>query len=415
MLASGLSALYPQKATAIGDYRDTLEKAVSGQDEPVIADRDSWSVYVGDQLSYDTNLFRLPSNVDLTTLVGPNASREDHINTASVGFDGQWSIGRQVVDLDLRADENRFAHNDHLNNVSGNDKLVWSWRVGSQLSGQAGTYYYSSLASFVNANAYTRNQINSTTYYGTARYQVGPHWALYAGVLESQIDLSAVASKSNNNRSKIVHLGTELATGIGSSAGFEYRFTDVTFAHGFVSNGLDSTTNYREDLGRFLFKYAISAKTALDANAGYLKRNYVSTVIPSFSGEVWHVGFQWQPTDKTQLLFEGWRKLQAYLTAQTEYFVSKGVSLSPVWKTSEKLSCSFVFSWEDQDYAGLSSALLGTVNRRDTVTAGQAGVVYTPIKAITVNLSYRHELRNSNEAQFKYDDNVALAGLTFRF
>ncbi len=209
MLASGLSALYPQKATAIGDYRDTLEKAVSGQDEPVIADRDSWSVYVGDQLSYDTNLFRLPSNVDLTTLVGPNASREDHINTASVGFDGQWSIGRQVVDLDLRADENRFAHNDHLNNVSGNDKLVWSWRVGSQLSGQAGTYYYSSLASFVNANAYTRNQINSTTYYGTARYQVGPHWALYAGVLESQIDLSAVASKSNNNRSKIVHLGTE--------------------------------------------------------------------------------------------------------------------------------------------------------------------------------------------------------------
>jgi exopolysaccharide biosynthesis operon protein EpsL len=414
-VAWGLLAFYSQTASAIGDYRDTLEKSVSGQDEPVTADRDAWSVYVGDQLTYDTNLYRLPTNVDLTTLVGPNASREDHINTTSAGLDGQWTIGRQIVDLDLRADDNRFARNSDLNNVSGNDKLVWSWRVGSQLAGQVGTYYYRSLASFVNTTTYTRNLINSTAYYGTARYQVGPHWALYAGVLESQIDLTAVASKSNDNQSKIVHLGTELATRIGSSIGWEYRFTDVTFPHSVVANGLDSTTNYREDLGRFLFKYAISDKSSIDANAGYLKRDYVSTLIPSFSGDVWHVSFQWQPTGKTQLLVEGWRKLQAYLTAQTEYFVSKGVSLSPVWRPSEKLGFSFVFLWEDQNYAGSRSNPPGTENRHDSVSAGQVGVVYSPIKAITVNLSYRHELRNSNEAQFKYYDNLALAGITFRY
>jgi len=414
ILSWAVLALCPQIACALGDYRDILDKALTGQEELPTFDRDTLSVYARDQYSYETNLYRLPANVNIASVVGPRATGEDHINSASLGLDGQWNVGRQILGLDLRADDNRFTRNGNLDNTSGNDKFLWDWRVGDQFSGEAGAYYYSALASFVNSDTYTKNLISSDGYYGTARYQVGPRWAVYAGLLESQVDLTAEASKSNNNRSKIVQLGTELTIGPSSSVGWEYRFTDLAFPHTDLINGSGALTDYKEDLGRFLLKYAISDKTSLDANAGYLKRDYVNSNIPSFSGDVWHIALQWLPTDRTQLLIEGWRHLQVYLTAQTEYFVSKGISLSPVWTHSEKLNIAAVLSHDNQNYADSGLGIVGIQNRRDTVTAGQVAVTYAPFKAVTLTFSYRHELRNSNEAQFKYDDNLVLAGVMVR-
>jgi len=89
---------------------------------------DVFTPFVADALSYDSNLYRLPASVtNLTTLpgLGPQATREDYMNSASAGLDAQWLLGsRQRINLDVRVDDNRFRHNDDLNNISTNDQLI---------------------------------------------------------------------------------------------------------------------------------------------------------------------------------------------------------------------------------------------------------------------------------------------------
>ncbi len=401
------------------DYRDTLDRAVSAPDEADASlQHDRLDFFVADALAYDSNLFRLPASItDLTTVVGPNASRKDYSNSASAGLDAQWLVGnRQSIDLDLRVDDNRFHRNDNLNNISSNDRLVWNWGVGGVITGQLGADYNRYLASFVNTDVYRRNVINQSEYFAAARFQLGPRWALFGGLLQANNSLSAAQSTVNNSHRKSVDLGAELATSAANTIGFDYRYTDSRYPNSYILNGISFDPDYREDRARILAKYVVSEKTVIDASAGYLKRAYPNTVIGSFSGDIWRASLQWQPTPKTQFVVAGWRQLQADLTADTDYYVSRGGSISPVWIASEKVSLSFLVSRDDRSYIGSNpGAVITSQARRDAVTTEQGTITYTPIRALILVVTYGHEHRGSNQSIFQYNDDRASAGLTFKF
>jgi exopolysaccharide biosynthesis operon protein EpsL len=405
-------------------YRDTLEKAVDPPGDIVVDAGKFLDVFAADQESYDNNLFRLNRATDVTTLIGPNASRQDHINTVSAGLDGQWTPGRQIVTLDLRVDDNRYAQNNDLNNVSSSDRLIWNWSVGSLLSGQAGADFTRSIAGFVNSNVYSRNLVDQAEYFAGARYQIGPHWAIFGGIIEADTSLTAVASKGDDSNRKSGEGGVEYATSAQNSFGFEYRYTDATYPNTTVSNGAATFPNYHEDRERFFIKYGISDKTQLNASAGYLNRDYPNHSVGAFSGNIWRASLQWQPRDRTQIVVGGWRELHAYLTADSDYYVSNGFSASPVWLVSEKVNISMQLSSEKQNYIASSGTVVSPTGtsavgpRQDKLVAEQAVVTYAPLKYLTVNLTVRHEQRNSNaanEPNFSYNDTLASVGVTGKF
>jgi hypothetical protein len=151
----------------------------------------------------------------------PGASKEDSYNTASVGGDGQLALDRQVLNLDLRADENRFNHNTVLNNTSYNGTALWNWRVGGHYSGQAEMDYSHSLASFDETRYLWRDLVNTAHYYGSARYQVGPSWALYGSINDSNITHSAQAAQFQNFRTTAGSGGIEYATRTNDTVAFQ--------------------------------------------------------------------------------------------------------------------------------------------------------------------------------------------------
>ncbi len=397
-------------------YRDTLQKAVDPPGDIDVDAGDFFNVYAADQESFDNNLYRLPSSVtDVSGIVGPNASRQDHINTSSAGLDGQWNLGRQIIAVNLRADDNRYARNADLNHVSTSDKVVWNWALADSLSGQVGADYTRSIGSFVNTNVYSRNLVSQAEYFGGARYQVGPRWAIFGGVLQANTRLSALTSRANDSDRKSVEFGTEYATGAKDSIGLEYRYTDSTYINTAVAAGSPLSPNYKEDRARVYLIYAISDKTLINASAGYLRRDYPSHAIGGFSGAIGRASLQWQPSEKTQIVAVGWRELHAYPTAESDYYVSDGVSVSPIWTASEKVNVSILLSSEKQDYLGspLLTAVAGS--RHDKLFAEQASAIYTPIKYLILNFSIRHEQRSSNQNQFEYNDSLAAIGVTVKF
>ena len=406
------------------EYRDPLDIAVTPIEEVAGVERtDTLSLYVGDKITYDDNIYLLPRSVtDLTTLtgIGSNPDRKDYIDTISGGMDSEWLAGaRQSFDVGLHVDYNRYFRNQNLSNVSSNDRVAWNWGLGDALSGKVGVDYQRLLAGFSNTVVYSRDIVNRTDYFGSMRYQVGPRWGIFGGLLGTEYSVSAAQGAFNNSKSKGVDVGADFSTDT-NRIGFDYRYNDSRAQNSAVLNGVVFDPDYREDRARVLLRYALTEKTLVDASAGYLKREYPSTAIGSFAGDIWRAALQWQPTPKTQLLLGVWRQLDADLTSQTDYFVDKGVSLTPQWIASEKITFSAVIARDTNDYVG--SNPIGpipvapiTEARRDTITAETVNMAYTPIRAIMITVSANHSTRNSNISQFHYNDIQGNVNIVYKF
>jgi putative beta-barrel porin BBP2 len=421
---SSASLIGRTAGAAIIDYRDTLDVAVAAPDEIDPALRTNrLDLYAGDQFAYDSNVFRLPANVDLFGLpgIGNNPSRSDYINSATGGMSAVYLVGqRQSFDVDLSATDNRYIRNSDLDNVSSSDKVAWNWGFGNALSGQVGADYLRQLAGFINTQIYSRDVLQREEYFASSRLQVGPRWTVFGGILGAKQELSNQQALFNNSSAKAVDFGFDFATNAANLVGFDYRYTDNRSPNAAELNGIVFDPDYREDRARLLVKYAITDKTTIDASAGYLKRQYPSTAIGSFSGEIWRATLLWQPTAKTQLFASTWQNLAADFTAQTDYYRSRGVTVSPIWTASEKIQLTVAVSYEHQDYLGSNPPgnLLGEVqpsNRRDNINSQGATLTYTPIGPLNFTFSLSHEKRDTNATVFGYNDVRASAGVIWKF
>ena len=340
------------------------------------------------------------------------------------GLDGEWLTGaRQSVDVDLSADYNRLllARHGLLDYVSSNDQVAWNWGLGDALSGKVGVDYLRVLGGFANTEVYSRDIVSRADYFDSLRYQVGPRWGLFGGVMGTDYSVSADQATFNNSRSKGAEVGADFSTET-RRIGFDYRYNDSRAPNSAVLNGVVSRSGLpggtRAGADALL---ALTEKTVFDGSAGYLKRDYPSTAIGSFAGEIWRASVQWQPTPKTQVLFGVWRQLDADLTSQTDYFVDKGVSIAPQWTASEKITFSARVSRDNENYVGanpIGNIAIGPVSqpgRRDTLTAETASMLYTPISAIQITASASHATRDSNIPQFHYNDLQANINVTYKF
>jgi hypothetical protein len=406
------------------EYKDPLDIALTPLEEVAAEQRtDRLILYVGDTYTYDDNIYRLPSSVSVLTGlpgIGPDPSRHDSMETVTGGLDGAWLTGaRQSVDLSLHVDDNRFFRDKDLDNVSTNDRVAWNWGLGSALSGMLGADYSRLLGGFVNVQVYSRDIVNRADYFGSMRYQIGPRWGIFGGLLGTTYSVSSAQATYNNSTSKGGEVGADFTTEL-NRIGFDYRYNDSRAPNSANVNGVLFNPDFREERARVLFRHVLSEKTIFDASAGYLKREYPTAAIGSFSGEVWRASLQWQPTPKTQLLFGAWQQLSADLTSQTDYFVDKGQSITPQWTPSEKITVSASVAHDTNAYIG--SNPVGPIPidflaqaRHDSETSETLSLVYTPIRAIVLTFSAAYIKRDSNVPAFQFNDFTGSVNVAYKF
>lgn len=381
---------------------------------------DSLDFFVADKYTVDDNLFRLPASPTyLITYVGPNASREDHINIVSAGADAQKSWNRQIFLLNVEVDNNRYARNRELNATTGNGSFLWNWQAGAYWAGQAGITYNRFIPNFQNSLFYGHDTISSRESFGKATFQGGPHWAFSGGVSETDTSHSNTALRADDFKSKSESLGVHYFTLAEGSIGWDYIHSAGSFSSAGVFNSAAYDRDFSNNSARFSAKYALSGSTVFSASAGYLNHKNPSTDIGAFSGDVWRVGLDWRALAKLQVIFAGWRDLYAYLDAQSAFFVSKGFSVAPTWTPRDKITFTLLASHETHDFLGAGDGAPDVIPqfdaRRDRVTSEQLSVAYTPRQALKLKLSAQHQQRESNVQRFVFDDNLFAADLTFTF
>jgi hypothetical protein len=386
--------------------------AAAAADEDTDEDVRPLTVYALARSTYDDNLYSLPPNVSVAEVgLGPGASRADWIETGAVGMNGLWQLGYQLFLLSLRGDYNSFNDNDALNNVATDDKLQWTWRVGSRLSGKLYGSYNQALASFANNHFYQKDILHNAAQYGELDWEVGPHWVLKATGRRATTSHSADELSNDDYLSRAGTFGLDYYTSRDDSFGWEYRRLHGSFPdHPFTASSL-ADRPYFEDSGNFHLSYQLTGKTSIEGSVGYLRRKYsdesANGATGDFSGGIWRVSLQWQPGAKTSIVLSAWRDVTAYVDAQSDYFVATGTSIAPVWNATRALSLSLKYSRDREAYLNANPSLFYDDTRHDTVNAAQCIVSWTPRRAFDVQLAYQFAKRDSTAAPFDYQYDTA--------
>lgn len=359
--------------------------------------------FISESLTYDNNLFRISEDRQL----GSQLKTGDFINNASVGGRIHKALSRQIFDLDLQVDDNRYAANKQLDNVSTKDSAVWRWQVGHGWSGKLGADYSRSLAGFANTQFFSLDLLDRPEYYFDIRYQLNSNFRFDAGWRKSDTTHSAATRQSQNIESQTSHGGVTFSTSRGNSLSVEYAHTDARFPLRQLSFGVGAVDiAYQENLARVLFKYDYSPKLHFEGQAGYLIRSHPNLPQTDYQGEIWRIGMDWAPTAKTLVAVSTWHELAAFSELASNYYISEGVSFTPSWSITNKIVLSGQARIETQDHSGV---------RKDKLFSSQVGVSYTPVHCAELNLAYQFYQRDSDRQFYSYVGDSVTATVRLKF
>ncbi|WP_333874829.1 outer membrane beta-barrel protein [Methylobacter sp.] len=377
--------IYSPSAWSVADAGDLLQPIVS------------------ESLTYDDNLYRISGDRQL----GPQMETGDFINNASAGGRIHKALGRQIFDLDLQVDDNRYAANTQLDNVSTKDSAVWRWQVGHGWSGKLGADYSRSLAGFANTQFFALDLLDRPEYYFDVRYQLNSNLRFDAGWRKSDTTHSAATRQNQNIEAQTSHGGVTFLTSHGNSLGVEYAHTDARFPLRQLSFGVGGVDiAYQENLARALFKYDYSPKLHFDGQVGYLIRSHPNLPQTDYQGAIWRIGMNWMPTAKTLVAVATWHELAAFAELASNYYISEGVSLTPSWNVSNKIVLSGQARIETQNHSGV---------RKDELFSSQVSVSYTPVNYAELNLAYQFYQRDSNRQFYSYVGDSITATVRLKF
>jgi len=368
--------------------------------------------FVNESITYDSNLYRLSPDGQL----GAGSQKDDFINRASAGGRIHKTLSRQVFDLDLRVDDNRYAANQLLNHVSTLNSAVWNWQVNHHWSGKLGAEFSRSLAGFANTQFLSQDLLDQPAYYFDARYQLNSSWRLDGGWRRAETVHSAASRQNQNIESQTGHGGVTFLTSRGNSVGVEYRHTDAQFPLrqlSFAPGAQDIA--YQENSTRALLKYVYSSKLRFEGQAGYLLRSHPNLSARDFQGEIWRISMDWAPTVKTLVTVSSWHELTAFTELASSYYVSEGVSVAPSWVVTEKIVLSGQARMETQDHTGNDITIPGLALRQDELFSAQVSASYTPAHFAELNLAYQFYQRDSNRQFFSYVGDSITATVQLKF
>jgi Putative beta-barrel porin 2 len=377
---------------------------------------DPFTLSLSEQVTRDPNVYRLPDDLPLgIVLPSADASRDDLVSRTSAVIDGNLDLGKQAFALNVGIDSNRYADNTMLNNTSGSGRADWNWQLLSDWSGQLGASYGRSLAGFVNSRFLGRDVLESSDYHGVIRYELTPHWSLIAKGTYAEGTHDTDARRTDDFKRDTSVFAIDYLTRRGDQMGFQYRRTATDYPTPQLGSGLFSDRDYVERAGTYELHYAFTVKTSFQGSVGYLWRHYPRSVIGDFAGPVWNATLQWQPRAKIQMELTQFQELTAYLDAESNHFESRGTRLTMAWRPTSKITLSLEGSREHHAYTGFDPFDSAAPERRDRLGIWQAGVSYTPVQMLALNVNYRFERRATNRPLYGYDDRVISAGLTLIF
>jgi hypothetical protein len=92
--------------------------------------------------------------------------------------------------------------------------------------------------------------------------------------------------------------------------------------------------------------------------------------------------------------------------SESDYFISRGESITPSWRPTEKLSVSAALLYESQNYIPNSASVIALGPLSSKIIREQLNFGYSPRDRWLLGLVFTHTNRESSAQSFRYLDNL---------
>lgn len=376
---------------------------------------DVFNFNLNQSVMHDSNVFRLPDDANLQSLIG-TGRRADIINATSVGVVMDKLLGRQRLHADLSASHVRYAQFNFLDYDGSDISGVWSWVLGNRWHGEIAFSRSESLTGFSDF----RSPVKSlNTYqrlsYG-ANYWLHPDWSVGLSAFQATSDNSSELRETGKFEANGAEAVIEFMPRNGNSLALRLRRTEGDYPNRELTpNGLVDNS-YSQDEIEGNLGYRLTGASRVDALVAGVRRNHKQVKVRDFSGVTGRVSWSWLVSGSTQLNITTRREIGAQDDILSSYVVTRGIGLGATWMPTAKTSVQAIAERRVRDYLGDPVAILSSIEKRkDKLNVVSLSISYAPITSLKLSMTLSNEERKSNYDGFPYRDKVASANAQFNF
>src|SRR6266478_1549178 len=379
---------------------------VAVQERPIMA-------LIGSSVTWDSNVFHLPSSVDAQALLGKPA-KSDRISATYAGLRVDKPYAQQRFLLELTETAYRYDNFSFLDFNALQYQGSWQWHFTPRVSGTLAADRTDALVNYTDfRDPSTRNVRTVDNRLLSVDAWLFGGWHL----------LGAASQQVAKNTSPFIQLGSSRVTGgeggvkyvagSGSSATFNLR---SVIGH-FTDRAADPVTlvddGFRRSESELLATWIVTGKSTLDARLARVDYRSSHFAERDFTGTAARLGYRWAPTAKLSLNLAMSRDLQPWQDDFASYRVDTRLSFGPRWQLGAKTALAMTLDHVASDFR--NPVVPAGSELRYAFRSAQFALDWQLLRNVTVKASLQRSLQTSNDPAIPFSATVATLDASLMF
>lgn len=367
---------------------------------------DRLEVFAQENITRDSNVFRLSDDVDACTAIG-SCARGDTAFTTSLGFtlDVPWSLQRFTAGYtwyDVRY--RRFDDVDHRGHIA---RAGWLWSITPRLTGELGYQQQRSLANFANIQGRRPDLVTTRMAQANAAWMMLPSLRLHAALNAAEAEHSSELSV-NDIELAAAEAGVSYVSAQENRVGVAVREERGRNPRERLVLGVPFDNEYTQRSVGIQGRWVLTGLSRLDGRVDYTRRSYEQLTERDYSGPTFRFTYTYTPTGKLTIAAIAQRDIAPLEDITSSFVLVTGLTVRPDWAVTDKINVRGHFGYSRWEYFG--DPLFGQ-DYEHRVRTGGVSVMYRPTRRIALTGGVAREQRTSSLANADYKvDTVTLEG-----
>ena len=362
---------------------------------------DKLEVFVQENVTYDSNIFRISKNVDSGSIGA--SQKNDTIFTTTAGFLLDVPVSLQRFQLDYRWYDARYRTFDDLDHTGHIARAAWLWALTTRFTGDVTYNEQRGLASFANIQGREPDLVTTRVGSANAAWMMTAAWRLHGALYGGEIEHSGVR-EVNDLRLRAVEAGLSFVSPRENRIGVAFRDERGRNPRERLLFGLPFDNEYEQQSWGVQTRWVITGLSRLDGRLDYTRRRYEQLPERNYSGPTFSFTHTYTPTGKLTIASTARRDIAPLEDITSSFVLVTGISVRPDWALTDKVSLRGVFGYSRWEYMG--DPLLGQDFEHRVRTAG-GSIFWRPTRNIALSGGVAHEVRTSTLANGDYKVNTA--------
>ena len=364
---------------------------------------DRVELFVSENVTYDTNVFRLSKNIDTFATTG-STERADWVSTTGLGINVNLPVSLQRFELNYTWFTSKYKRFGDLDHDGRSGRAVWNWAVTPRITGDLGYQEDRALASFANIQGRRPDLVTSRMAFANGAWMVTPSWRAHAVLGAAQTEHEDPTRAANDLETGAVETGLSYVTAQDNRIGGAVRGERGRSPHTITLFGVPFDNAYNQYGAGVQFRWVLTGLSRFDGRADWTKRTYDQFTQRNFSGPTARITYTYTPTGKLTIATIAQRDIAPIEDITTRFVLVSGLTVRPDWAVTDKFNVRGILGYSIWDYQG--DPVLGADFKHRVRTAG-VSVIYRPTPHIGITGGLTREVRTSTLLTGDYEATTA--------